>query len=173
MRNYFSVFILLFSVCSWCQNEESILWHPEHRLSWADFKGKPFKTAYAAATTASGISYQFATMETDGGFELDYTVSTFFYPTKSWYQPDICDDVILSHEQLHFDISELFARKMRKLVAETNFTKDVKGEVKSIYRQINRELTAFQNRYDKETDYSRDREKQLLWNKKIAEALGN
>lgn len=174
MRSCISLFIFFIGLSCWGQDAyEAILWHPDHRLSWADFKGSPSSSGRAAAITASGISYQFSTMESDGAFELDYTVSTYFYPNKSWYQPNICDEVILSHEQLHFDISELFARKMRKLLGETKFTKNVKSEVRAIYRQINKELAEFQNLYDDETNFSRDREKQSLWNSKIAEALKN
>ncbi len=153
--------------------EEAILWHPELRLSWSNFKAKPIKGSKVAATTASGLSYQFSTTEEDGKFELDYTVSAFFYPDRSWYQPKICDEVILSHEQLHFDISELFARKMRKIMATTIFTKNVKAEVKAIYRQINKELSEFQQVYDNETNYSRNIEQQLSWNQKIQDALRN
>ena len=171
MRLFFSIFCLLIASSLWSQDYESILWDKGHRLSWTDFKGKPGAPSRAAAITASGISYQFSTLESDSNLELDFTVSTYFYPTKSWYQPEVCDEVILSHEQLHFDISELFARKMRKLLGETKFTRNVKAEVKTIYRQINKELAEFQHLYDDETNFSRNREKQQLWNKKIAEAL--
>ncbi|MEM7380630.1 MAG: DUF922 domain-containing protein [Bacteroidota bacterium] len=154
------------------QEYETILWSRDYRLSWSDFKGKVPDSPRAAATTASGISYEFSTVSNKKGkYELDYTVSTFFYPNKSWYQPKLCDEVILGHEQLHFDISELFARKMRRLMDEASFTENVKNEVKAIYRKINEELAAFQQMYDRETNFSRDREKQAEWNEKIAKAL--
>jgi len=153
------------------QEEEAILWNSEQRLSWANFKAEPPKDSEIAATTASGLSYQFSTTEENGKYELDYIVSTYFYPNRSWYQDNICDEVILSHEQLHFDISELYARKMRKIMDNTTFTKNVKAEVKAIYRQINKELAEFQQVYDRETNYSRNIEQQLSWNKKIKEAL--
>jgi len=153
------------------QEEEAILWNSGQRLSWANFKAEPPKNTEIAATTASGLSYQFSTTEENGKYELDYIVSTFFYPNRSWYQANICDEVILSHEQLHFDISELYARKMRKIMDNTTFTKNVKAEVKAIYRQINKELAEFQQVYDRETNYSRNIEQQLSWNKKIKEAL--
>lgn len=171
MRKYLVIFTLMLCLTASAQEYETILWSIDHRLSWADFRAKPNGPARAAAITASGISYQFSTLESNGEFELDYTVHTYFYPNKSWYQPEVCDEIILSHEQLHFDISELFARKMRRLLATTRFTKNVKAEVKSIYRKINKELAEFQNQYDDETNYSRNHEQQLLWNKKIAEAL--
>ncbi|MBT8185062.1 MAG: DUF922 domain-containing protein [Eudoraea sp.] len=173
MSIYISIFIFFLVVPAWGQEYETILWNSEQRLSWSDFKAKPTGQGRAAAITASGISYQFSTMETNGEFELDYTVHTYFYPNKSWYHPEVCDEVILSHEQLHFDITELFARKMRKILSETRFTKNVKSEVRAIYRKINNELAEFQNRYDDETNFSRDRENQSLWNKKIEDALNS
>ena len=115
------------------QDYETISWSPDIKLGWNDFRGKVPQNARAAAITASGISYQFSTRGTGDMVELDYRVSTFFYPYKSWYQPHLCDSLILSHEQLHFDISELFARKMRKRLASGTFTENVKAEVKQIY----------------------------------------
>ncbi len=153
------------------QEEESIEWTSDAKLTWRDFKGKPTNTR-AAAITASGISYRFSTISNGKEIELDFEVSTFFYPNQSWYQPSLCDEVILGHEQLHFDISELFARKMRKQLQTTRFTKNVKAEVKAIYRKINKELSDFQNRYDDETNYSRNLEAQLEWNEEIAKTLG-
>lgn len=173
LRFIFGLLVFLWSGMSLAQEEEAILWHPELRLSWANFKAEPIEDSKIAATTASGLSYQFSTTEEDGKYELDYTISTFFYPDRSWYQPKICDEVILSHEQLHFDISELFARKMRNIMDKTTFTKNVKAEVKAIYRQINKELAEFQQVYDNETNYSRNIEQQLSWNQKIKDALRN
>ena len=171
LRFIFGFFAFLFSAGLLAQEEATILWNPLQRLSWVNFKAEPPKDSEIAATTASGLSYQFSTMEENGKYELDYTVNTYFYPNRSWYQPDICDEVILSHEQLHFDISELYARKMRQIMDTTIFTKNVKAEVKAIYRQINKELASFQQVYDRETDYSRNIEQQLSWNKKIKDSL--
>ena len=153
------------------QDYETIVWSPENILTWEDFKGKAPNNVRAAAITASGISYQFSTSGSSGEIELDYLVSTFFYPNKSWYQPSLCDSLILSHEQLHFDISELYARKMRKRLASSSFTQNVKAEVKQIYKEVLDELEEFQNLYDDQTNFSRDLEHQLLWNNKIEEAL--
>ncbi|NND78670.1 MAG: DUF922 domain-containing protein [Maribacter sp.] len=153
------------------QEYETIEWSPDYKLTWEDFKGKSPNNDRAAATTASGISYQFSTSALNGEIELDYEVNTFFYPQKSWYQPSLCDSLILSHEQLHFDISELYARKMRSRLASTSFTQNVKAEVKEIYKEVLQELQEFQNLYDDQTNFSRDVDQQLMWNKKVREAL--
>jgi hypothetical protein len=153
------------------QEDSAIPWNAHRKLSWADFRGKPLKTAWAAATTASGISYEYTAQEKGEGYEVDFKIGAFFYPDKSWYQQELCDELVLGHEQLHFDISELYARKMSKIMAETRFTKNARAEVKAIYKSILKELGAFQLKYDHETNYSRDKEKQLHWNKKINMAL--
>ncbi len=164
-------FLLLMSFQS-LQGYDTIPWTADKRLSWKDFKGKSPVNARAAAITASGITYRFSTSGTKDNMEVDFKVDTFFYPSKSWYQPELCDEVILSHEQLHFDISELYARKMKERLANEIFThSNVKGKFKSIYQEILKELDDFQNQYDRETNFSRDREQQLIWNEKIAKAL--
>ena len=155
----------------WGQEEESIAWSEEYRLSWEDFRATPPLSTNIAATTASGISYYFSSMEVNGEMEVDFTVKCFFYPDKSWYKPEICNAIVLSHEQLHFDISELFARKMRRQIDNTRFTSNIKAEVKAIYSRINKELAAFQKRYDLETDYSRNVGQQKAWNASIKAAL--
>lgn len=163
---------LLAAASAFAQAEEEIIpWSAERKLQWSDFKGRYLKTEWAAATTASSISYQFSTFEKDGQVYVDFKVGCEFYPNKSWYRPELCDSLILSHEQLHFDIAELHARKLRKRLAETQFTKNIKAEVKEIYKSIIKELYIFQNKYDRETNFSRDLKNQLFWNRMIADAL--
>ncbi|NHF61330.1 DUF922 domain-containing protein [Flavobacteriaceae bacterium TP-CH-4] len=172
IRSYIIIGLLV--VCSAFVHpvqEETIAWTPNTRLNWNNFKGRP-SNSRAAAVTASGISYTFSSMINGDDVQLDFRVSAHFYPDQSWYQPALCDSVILGHEQLHFDISELYARKMRKRLAETKFTKNVKAEIKAIYREITKELNDFQNHYDEETNFSRNREQQFEWNDKIGAALG-
>ena len=153
--------------------ENAVEWTPEVELKWNDFKGTPNEQSIIAAVTASGISYTFNALERDGYYEVDYTVNTFFYPDQSWYRPQMCDELVLSHENLHFDITELFARKMRKEMDQTHFTENVRAEIKAIYNRILKELAAFQQRYDTETDFSRNRGAQLRWNQEMSVALQN
>ncbi|WP_281540763.1 DUF922 domain-containing protein [Maribacter aestuarii] len=163
--------ILLFTMVSGGTAQEVVPWDAGKRLSWKDFKGEVPIGVGAAATTASGISYNFSTYYEGTKMMVDYEVNAFFYPEKSWYRPKICNDTTLIHEQLHFDISELFARKMSLEMAKTSFTKNVKAEVRAIYKKTLRELNDFQNRYDDETDYSRNVPQQVAWTKKIVKAL--
>ena len=153
------------------QEDEAIRWDPGYRLTWDDFRADPPQSQRVAATTASGISYSYRTNGPSGKYRLDYEVGAYFYPERSWYHPELCDSVVLSHEQLHFDISELYARRMRDILGSRTFDGNVRAEVRKIFERINRELSEFQNRYDEETDFSRDHQAQARWNEQIAARL--
>ena len=163
--------LLLILSGSLCQDSDAIPWEAHRKLNWTDFKGTPPNAKKVAATTASGISYSYQTGGAPGRYRLDYDVTAFFYPHKSWYHRELCDSVVLSHEQLHFDITELYARRMRRLLGGKTFGPDVKSEVRRIFKRLNKELSEFQARYDRETDFSRDREAQSQWNAEIARKL--
>ena len=151
--------------------EEAMVWDAERKLTWEDFQGPIPPDAVPAATTASGISYKYTANLIHHEVKLDFEVTAFFYPNESWYRPELCDASVLQHEQLHFDISELFARKMRLRLQRTAFTENVKSEVRKIYKEILQELSEFQERYDWETNFSRNKEAQNRWNQRVAEAL--
>lgn len=153
------------------QEESAIRWEPGVSLAWSDFRGRPPASKRIAATTASGLSYSYTARGGPNGYELDFAVDTFFYPDQSWYHPELCDSLVLSHEQLHFDISELFARRLRARLRQTRFSGKVKAEVRKIFAEVNQELSDFQDRYDRETDFSRNAEAQLAWNRVLADLL--
>ena len=71
------VFCLALSF-GYAQEEETISWSPDRKLQWEDFKGRPFKTAWAAAVTASGITYEFSSVETNGKLKLDIEIKDRF-----------------------------------------------------------------------------------------------
>lgn len=159
-------------VCTIHQDYDStIIWDSNYRLQWKDFKSskKTTSSERAAAVTASGISFGFSAKQTKTRLlSYDYHVISHFYPEKSWYFKGKENDVILEHERLHFDITELFARKLRKRIENTTFTLNIKNEMNTLNRQINEELKEFQEQYDFETQHSIRLEAQKKWEKDVA-----
>ena len=101
---------------------------------------------------------------------FDYKITCTFSKTKSWGLHKT--DYILMHEQGHFDIAEIFARKLNKKMSEYKFNKNsFKEDLKEIYQSIAIEKDAFQNQYDEETNHSIKKEKQAEWLKKISDQL--
>lgn len=85
-----------------------------------------------------------------------YNISALFSKNESWMLVRSHD--ILAHEQIHFDIFELYARKMRKLFAETlksNFIDDAGGDLTNQishgFEQYLQQLNDLQVEFDRQT----------------------
>ncbi|HLT33703.1 MAG TPA: DUF922 domain-containing protein [Aquaticitalea sp.] len=156
----FSVFFMVFTATEF----ETIPWRENTKLRWNHFRGKPAKNISAAAVTASGITFEFSIQETEShvvGFNSK--VFAHFYPNQSWYVKELCNAHILAHEQLHFDITELYARKFRNQISELKLSNTIRNQLQSLHENINKELAATQRRYDKETDNSKNPKMQSQW----------
>lgn len=143
-------------------NDEYIDWSASRRLVWTDYKSDPDPNSDAAATTTTFLGLEYTIR--NGIFS--YRIACKFSRNKSWGLHQT--DHILGHEQGHFDITEIFARKLNKLTSEYQFNKRTyQKDIKKIYNDLTREKEAFQHQYDEETDYSRNKTKQAEWLKKI------
>ena len=147
-------------------------WNESYKLSWLDFKDTPNKNVSAVAITASGITFGFS-VSTSGDQVVNFTseVHAHFYPQKSWYKKEQADSHVLGHEQLHFDITELYARKFRHRIDQIKVSNSVRSQLKTLHNTINKELSQLQNKYDSETNYSRNVAAQTKWKTYIADAL--
>lgn len=168
---YKFIVVFLMSLCL-VQDEPRISWDLDYRIQWSDFKGTPKPVNHAVAVTASGITFSYSTKKSDTQL-IDYKVeiSADFYPHKSWCVRERVNNNILNHERLHFDITELHARKFRQRIDQRRFDLNINREIEAIHQQINRELEAMQNKYDAETDHSQNIEKQQEWQSKIVVEL--
>ena len=140
-------------------------------LTWADFKGTPSGPEDFVASTNSGVSFSFSYKERNGVGTIEYTVFSNFYPALSWYRPSKVSTYILEHEQMHFDISELCARKLRKGLVGIPHDRNFKENSEVVYQQYEAERRQLQTQYDKESDHSNNREAEYKWRVYIAEQL--
>jgi hypothetical protein len=169
-------FLLLFVVLSLFSfssenDKEKMQWNESRKLTWADFQGRPLGGNDFVASTNSGISFSYSFRIENGELDLNYTIQSNFYPKLSWFKPGNVSDYILEHEQTHFDISELFARKLRKKMMETGFSSNPKKAIDAIYEKNEQERRAFQNRYDSETDHSKIPEAEYRWREYVKKQL--
>lgn len=146
-------------------------WNEAYQLAWTDFKEQPDANARAVAITASGITFGYSIKEANKQV-ISYTTAIFthFYPDKSWRKAE-ADEQVLQHEQLHFDITELYARKFRQRLTELKTSNTIGEQLKKLNVTINKELAAFQDVYDTETDFSRNAKEQTRWKSEIAKQL--
>lgn len=156
------IFTFLFSVLH--AQDVEMPWKEGEKLTWSDFRGTPDHNHPYAAITYSGMSYGFSAEIVNGKVWVKYDVKSFFVANKSWVKRWYSRDAgLLKHEQLHFDITELYARKFRKRLSEMNFTENVKSEIKKVYQEITEEKIKLQKLYDVETDHSKKVLAQNKW----------
>lgn len=143
---------------------EVISWSQRNKLTWSDYKGKPQKRFAAASTVYSLGRHVFAE---DG--KVKANIEAYFYCKDSWKKDDWINDEVLAHEQKHFDIVELYARRFRKQISGMVFLglKDAEKKVEAVYQILNKEMDVYQDKYDDETDGSMNGAGQRKWNDKI------
>ena len=148
------------------KDDDFIKWQANRRLTWDDFQATPLNLGSTAALTTShlGFSYSMA------NGKVTYHIECRFQKSKSWGL--VKNDWILMHEQGHFDIAEIFARKLNKEISNYKFNnKTFQKDLDDIYQSIMDEKEKFQQQYDNESDYSRNKPKQEDWVKKITAEL--
>jgi hypothetical protein len=151
-----------------------IPWSPK-RLTWDDYRGHQPPGAAEAAVTATSLEWGFQCV----GDAFTFHVQADFYPDRSWVNPMIFAQLdsnlrTLRHEQLHFDVTEVYARRMRQTYATLDRpcarTEDELSELGE--RSLKDEANA-QKRYDRETANGRDNQGQSRWERQIGETLRN
>ncbi|RYY24096.1 MAG: DUF922 domain-containing protein, partial [Chitinophagaceae bacterium] len=126
----------------------------------------------ASAITASGFGYKADIKTTGNKGQINIGVYCFFNKNNSWVKAGKTTEYILGHEQGHFDIAELHARKLNKALKEYKYkSKTVNDDVNRIYEGVMQDHHAYQTDYDQQTDFSRKVEKQREWMGKIATEL--
>ena len=98
--------------------DDFILWQENKKLKIQDFKAdnkdtvKVNKQQFLGAISAIRIEY--SSFQRNKNSVPDFSIKTYFDPNESWML--LKNDYVLQHEQIHFDLTELYARKMRKSV---------------------------------------------------------
>ena len=98
--------------------DDFILWQENKKLKIQDFKAdnkdtvKVNQQQFLGAISAIRIEY--SSFQRNKNSVPDFSIKTYFDPNESWML--LKNDYVLQHEQIHFDLTELYARKMRKSV---------------------------------------------------------
>lgn len=98
--------------------DDFILWQENKKLKIQDFKAdnkdtiKVNRQQFLGAISALRIEY--SSFQRNKNSVPDFSIKTYFDPNESWML--LKNDYVLQHEQIHFDLTELYARKMRKSV---------------------------------------------------------
>lgn len=148
-----------------------ITWSAGRRLTLADFQARAPLSNPLSASTSSNIKADAACKD----YVFSSTVAATFDPNTSWVRnSQKASEALLRHEQLHFDITEVYTRIMRQrlqlFAAKANCEKlqpAFNNVTKLVYADWDRE----QNHYDQETNHGLNAVRQAAWEKQTAAKL--
>jgi hypothetical protein len=157
-----------------CKKKNIVCWCEERPLSWDDFQGKSEAKGYEFA----GISnwYIYKTRYNKKGGVLKVWIYAYVDTKMSWKIENGNSEYGLHHEQMHFNIQEVFARQIRKAFQEMKFDtgiplEEAYNELDNVFKYYRQEASKTQKVYDEETAHSMNREKQNEWDEKIMKEL--
>lgn len=194
--NALRAILLIFPALAAADDAAMIEWSPARPLTWDDFQGAvPAGAAperVAASNTSLSWSYSYEVEWSRGTCVfriLSIESAAGFHPGGSWVRPGHRNQVVLGHEQGHFDLTRLhhmeFVERTRGLVGESrecrgNSERRAKGNVENeiarlagtVYEAVWREHLREQETYDDETVHGINAGAQAEWSRRIAERLG-
>ena len=152
----FLLYTLIHSSASSLNAQSVIPWSQTTKLEWSDFRASPNTDILGYAQTSYKIEIEPSNVLVDENNNIQnhesLSVVANFYKNHSWVFKK--DDYLLKHEQLHFDIAGLYARKMMN-----EFDKLKKNKIAdfdsymSVYKNLWAECRQVQKKYDKETNH--------------------
>jgi hypothetical protein len=171
LRKKFILLIVLFCFHVTAAEEDIIKWSTETKLAWKDFQGNMEKNTPVAAVSSIGIAYKAVTASS---IRYLLEIDAQFVKKKSCVWMEKASDPILVHEQGHFDLGEIYARKMRaKLLGTQNRYNYLQLEncIKEYLNVFSDSLEVRQAVYDRETHHSFLSSEQKQWNLLIKKEL--
>jgi len=148
-----------------------IAYDTTYSLTWDDFRSKSLSPKSPEAAEVA-LRFYFSAYYDESKQAYVLEVVAAVDTKQSWVRKDAKNDTVLNHEQLHFDIQELYARKLRKVMREEiRPGKQLSRKALRLFKKIHKELDKCQTAYDKETRHGIDAEAQQEWDQKIREEL--
>lgn len=168
-------FIFNFALSQIIENDTILLWQDHKPLEWNDFKGVKdasviIQDSLVEIKALSSIKIDFIQIQVDN-FEFPFPVC-YFVKNNSWSISS--SSHLLRHEQIHFNIFEVFTRKIRKKYLElVKMDKIESNQFQIVFDALSKELIEVNSLYDKETRHSFIKSKQIEWDLKIKNELEN
>jgi hypothetical protein len=140
--------------------DNGIRWHENERLRWVDFDGEVNDTSVFDAECFAEIRYHYKFNDLKN---FQFNVFSNFIKKASWSRKEYQTEDLLKHEQMHFDIAELFSRRMKEMFQNYNYTENYQAEIHQLFDRSKQEYHLMQQQYDEETEHSLNKIKQNEW----------
>lgn len=153
--------LLSCSVTKVTHTDELKIWDKSSPLVWGDFKGRcEWQGGYDAIT-----QWGMLTKKIDS---TTWGVYAYFYKQKSCHI--LGGDELLKHEQYHFNIAEVFVRRLRKEAMDKHIAIGTSAFFVLLNKKME-ECREMQVDYDRRTNHSKLKKSQLEWQEYIDKEL--
>lgn len=156
---------LIWNIYVYSQN---IYWNKDFTLSWDNFSKVEKAANLEAAKAFLGIKLMKTKSEVWGN-KSEFTAVAFISVDSSYYLPEKINELTLQHEQTHFDITELYARRLRQIYTKKKFIFDF--EARMLFNLIFVEHNKTQIEYEVATSFGNNQKMQDYWTNKIKSQL--
>ena len=168
---------ILFLMVSFCQDTEKT-WQKDSPLTWADFQANEKASKFNEKTVSNTrcrerFAYRLVDTSKINSYLIEFKVKSVMDRSGSWVDPAYKTPALLEHEQLHFDITEYFARQMLKEFQKGSYTRKFRSEIDDIKKRVIANRNTLQMLYDEQTNHSLNRKVQSKWNKYVKVLLEN
>jgi hypothetical protein len=140
-------------------------WSAARPLTWSDFQGSPPTEGPEGAKS----SYTLYSTWRCRGAAFEFRVMVGFRPRQSWVKGVVLNDpvqrqTVLGHEQTHFDLGEVHARRMRQVFGHVvDPCRMTTAELDALVRRLTHDEAEEQRRYDSETNHGLLAAQQTAW----------
>lgn len=168
MKYKLAILILFVSFSAFSQIME---WRPNILLTKADFQGPVPEDTINHAGTAYNIGYEVVSTSIWTG-RIKMRTYAIFDKSKSWMNQNFYTDDLLNHEQKHFDIAQIYACKLQKLInKEIRIPQDFDAKMMTLNKTIADECELFHKKYDSKTNHGTIPEIQKQYNQIIGQQI--
>jgi len=146
-------------------DDHAFQWSATRPLTWSDFQGTPPTEGSEGAKTSYTLYYAWKCR----GETFEFRAIAGFRSRESWVKAVVRNDAtqqrtILGHEQTHFDLAEVHARRIRRAFADlTGPCARSDSELSALAQRLAQEEKVEQRRYDAETNHGLVAARQAAW----------
>ncbi|MES2426183.1 MAG: hypothetical protein V4560_04390 [Bacteroidota bacterium] len=140
-----------------------IKWDADKPLKWSDFSAVDDDQNPSVAYTNCRTTYTYAMLPPADSYKFNFKIDSWFDKAASWVKSSKKNKFLLQHEQVHFDIHELHARKLMQAFKAKTYTANYNEEIKAIYDSIQKEEQEMQMRYDTQSMRSNAQDEISVW----------
>lgn len=163
---YIAALLLLVDFIS--NGQDLLLWNEKSPLKWTDFLGKVNDSSQFDAEAFTSVKYSY-TFYSPGKYT--FVVQACFDRTTSWIKKERSCEGLLQHEQAHFSLAQLYAKKLTLAFESYKYSANFQNEILEIFKHIEIDYHKTQRLFDEETNHSLINEKEKEWEAFIIEEL--